>query len=184
LLPHEHAKAGGVATDVAEERRMSRRLNVIAAMWGLTLLASVALVADTHLYTYSPLTGEWVRTGSSKGMVNDPDSVVLCDPPGLCVEFSPGCEFCHTSPVDRATFEKDEGVRHRRVHFPNAQLRLMEGQRVMMGTLSITQTAGRLTLTDARGRRHVLPPDTIVVGGRNRQPLMVTYGGSSAPMPQ
>jgi hypothetical protein len=163
---------------------MSQRLTVIAAMWGLILLASVALVADTHLYTYSSLTGEWVRTGSSKGMVNEPDGIVLCDPPGVCYDFGPGCKGCHTSPVDRATFEKDAGVRHRRVHFPNAQLRLNEGQRVMMGTLSITRTAGRLTLTDTRGRRYVLPPDAIVVGGRNRQPLMVTYGGSTAPMAQ
>jgi hypothetical protein len=129
---------------------MSQRLTVIAAMWGLMLLASVALVADTHLYTYSPLTGEWVQTGTSKGMVNEPDNVVLCDPPGLCVLFSPGCGFCHTSPVDPATFEKGAGVQHRRVYFPNAQLRVADGQRVTMGTISVTRTAGRLTLTDAR----------------------------------
>lgn len=140
----------------------------------VVVLSAVVAIADTHYYVQ---TGNgWKKAG--RQTVNG-ESAVLCFDGGICMQTQ--CSACHSQPMDQNRYATEEGLKHQRIHYPKAALRLGEGQKTALGSILATNAKGKLILQDQTGLRFQLPSDAYVVMGKNGRPAFITYGGESPP---
>ncbi|MCC7461035.1 MAG: hypothetical protein IT480_01095 [Gammaproteobacteria bacterium] len=153
------------------------RSAILVAAVVLAASSAVMVSADTYIYTWG--SGGWNQEGRTDD--DNPDSAIICRA-GTCARL-PNCSACHGQPVDQDRYLKDPENRHQMVYFPQATLRLGEGQRISLGSLMVRRLKGTLIVWDQKGPRFQLPPDAYVVQGKDGKPAFITYLGSKPPQP-
>ncbi|MBA5865972.1 MAG: hypothetical protein GDA67_04650 [Nitrospira sp. CR1.3] len=141
----------------------------------LAIFSAVKAAADTYIYDIG-FFGNINQVGRVSG---GSDSAILCGG-SLCVPIV-NCNACHTQPADQKRYAKEKENSHQKIHFPNAALRLGEGQQAKLGSILVSRTKGVLTLQDPKGQQFQLPPDAYVVRGKDGNPLFITYMGAKPP---
>jgi hypothetical protein len=150
---------------------------ILVALAIPAIFTAVNAAADTYIYDIG-FFGNINQVGRVAG---GEDSAILCGG-GLCIPIV-NCNACHTQPADQTRYAKEKENSHPKIHFPNAALRLGEGQQAKLGSILVTRTKGLLTLQDPQGRRFQLPPDAYLVKGKDGKPLFITYTGARPPQP-
>ncbi len=154
------------------------RAIILVAVVMLTALAANIVQADRRIYIFDLVGQRWVPVGRESSFF---DSATLC----LVGQCFGGidCNACHSQAVDRNRYAQDREMRHEKIHFPKYALRLAESQTVPVGTVTVTRTKGLLVLRDQQGRTFQLPPDALLVTGKDGKPAFITYMGVNPPQP-
>lgn len=172
------ARGEPYAQESIKMKEVTMRRAIPLAVFILAALTALMAGADTHIYSYNLEKFQTEKVGRVQG---GEDRVIYCNKDNQPTCWEIACNSCHSQPVDQNRYANDREMKHQRIHFPKSALRLAEGQRASFGTLVVTRSKGLLVVQDPRGRRFQLPPDALLVMGKDGKPTFITYTGTMEP---